>query len=101
MSTEVQQSDVRRLVDENRFVLVENGEEIGLIDYRIDGPDIHLIHTEIDPHRRRSGLGGRFVREVLDSIRRDTDLAVVADCPFVAEFLRKNPAYRELEAGGQ
>lgn len=101
MSTHVQQSDVRQLDADNRFVLLQDGGEIGLIDYRIDGSNIHLIHTEIDPHLRGDGLGEGFVREVLDRIRRDTELSVVADCPFVADFLQANPAYRELEASGQ
>jgi hypothetical protein len=40
------------------------------------------------------------VQDVLDAIRTDTDYRVVADCPFVADWLGHHPEYRELEERG-
>jgi hypothetical protein len=98
-------SDVRHLPGQNRYVFEKDGVEVGLTDYwlgapRATGRDIHITHAEIDPHRRGSGLGGEMVQEVLDVIRTETDYRVVAECPFVVEWLVHHPEYRELEERG-
>lgn len=82
---------------ESQYLFSVDGEEVGLADYRVIGEEIHIIHTEITPRLRGSGLGARMVRQVLDSIRNETDYRVIADCGFVREFLRRNPEYAELQ----
>ena len=90
-------SDLRNHLAENQYLFSVDGEEVGLADYRVIGDEIHIIHTEITPRLRGSGLGARMVRQVLDSIRDETDYRVVADCGFVRDFIRRNPEYAELQ----
>lgn len=93
MSTELQ-----HLADQNRYVYLEDGEQVGITDYQLRGRNILLTHTEVDPRLRGEHIGSAMVQGVLDSIRADTDYRVVAACPFVEEWLAEHPDYRELES---
>ena len=93
-------SVVQHLEGQNRYILEKDGKQVGLTDYRISGSRIHLYHTEIDPHLRGAGLGGEMVQQVLDQIRVTTDYRVVAECPFVIDWIDQHPDYQELELRG-
>ncbi|MCU1545228.1 MAG: hypothetical protein JWP30_328 [Homoserinimonas sp.] len=88
------------LPQQSRYVFTVNGEDVGLTDYVRRGDAIYLTHTEITPDRRGDGLGENMVRQILDGLRTETDARVVADCPFVREFMNTNPEYQELETRG-
>ncbi|MCY7325817.1 MAG: N-acetyltransferase [Microbacteriaceae bacterium] len=90
-------TELRNRVAESQYLFSVDGEEVGLADYRVIGDEIHIIHTEITPRLRGSGLGALMVRQVLDSIRDETDYRVVADCGFVRDFIRRNPEYGERQ----
>jgi predicted GNAT family acetyltransferase len=89
---------VQHLPGQNRYIFEKDGEEVGLIDYTRRGGSIVLTHSEIDPQLRGHGLGDRMVQEVLEEIRTDTDYTIVAECPFVADWLERHPEYLELQA---
>jgi predicted GNAT family acetyltransferase len=89
---------VQHLPGQNRYVFSKDGSDVGLIDYSMRGRSIVLTHSEIDPNLRHSGLGDEMVRDVLDEIRETSDLRVVADCPFVVDWLERHPDYQELES---
>ncbi|HEV7956488.1 MAG: N-acetyltransferase [Microbacteriaceae bacterium] len=91
-------TDLQRLAGQSRYVFSSNGVQVGVIDYVVRGTAIHLIHAEIDPRSRGAGLGAQMVQGVLEMIRAETDYRVVADCPFVIDFLRRHPDYQELES---
>ena len=83
--------------EKSRYVLVQDGEEVGITGYALRGNAIHLTHTEIDPAHRDQGLADTMVRAVMDDIRRTTERKVVAACPYVVEWLASNPDYQDLE----
>ncbi|MEF2976278.1 GNAT family N-acetyltransferase [Subtercola sp. YIM 133946] len=91
MSTEIENRH-----DQNRYVLLVDGEEAGLIDYQLRGDAIVLVHTEVDPTQRLQGLAGELVKGALDDIRTTTSLKVVAQCPFAAHWIDEHPEYQEL-----
>jgi predicted GNAT family acetyltransferase len=88
---------VQHLPGQNRYLFEKDGEDVGLIDYTMRGHSIVLTHSEIDPQLRGGGLGDEMVQSVLDEIRADTDYRVVAECPFVVEWVERHPDYQELE----
>ena len=61
---------------------------------------MHITHTEIDPQLRGAGLGAAMVQNILDLVRIETAYRVVAECPFVVEWLDQHPEYHELEERG-
>lgn len=93
-------SAVQHLPAQNRFVFEKDGTQVGLTDYWLHGNAMHITHTEIDPRLRGGGLGAEMVQGVLDQVRTETGYRVVADCPFVVDWLRQHPEYHELEERG-
>ncbi len=89
-------SDVIQNQELDRFELVIDGELAGYSEYRIVGTDLIFTHTEILSDERERGLGGRLVRDALDQVREHTDYRVVAQCPFVAHWLKQHPDYQDL-----
>ena len=88
---------VRRNEDGRRYELVsDEGELIGLIDYRVTDSVIDLFHAETNPAHGGKGYGSMLAKGALDDIRARGGLTVRAGCSFVAEFLDKNPEYRDL-----
>lgn len=67
-------------------------------NYRWDGDLLVIFHTEVPSELRGRGIGDRFVRGVLDEVRR-RKLKVVPLCWFVLEFVERNSEYRDLRAG--
>lgn len=90
-------TELKHRSEQNRYVFLMDGEEVGETGYELRGDAMHLTHTEVDPDRRGEGIADSMVRAVFDDIRSSTDLRVVAACPFVVEWLERNPDYRNLK----
>ena len=90
-------TELTQVPSQNRFLFTRDGVQVGHVDYLMRGNAIHILHTEIDPALRGQGLGGQLVQSVLEKIRTETDLKVVAICPFTAHWLESHPEYRDLE----
>lgn len=95
--------EVRDVRAGHRFVLVVDGALAGTAQYRLDGDDVAILHTEIDPDYEGRGLGSAFVREVLRQVA-DRGVAVLPYCPFVRAYLQRHgdlvhlvPAARRAE----
>ncbi|HET6951497.1 MAG TPA: GNAT family N-acetyltransferase [Acidimicrobiales bacterium] len=89
--------DVRHNADRSRYELYVGGEVVGIADYRPTGGALLFPHTEIDWSHRGRGLGAVLVRAALDDVRAGGH-HIVAGCWYVAEFIDRNPDYRDLLA---
>jgi len=84
--------------DERRYELLVGGESAGELVYRDRGGGVlAFLHTEVDPARRRRGLGAQLVAGALDGAR-GRGLKVVPICPFVDAYVRLHPEYGDLVA---
>jgi uncharacterized protein len=82
--------------EEHRYELLVANEHAGELVYRERGGKVvAFLHTEVDPARRRRGLGSLFVREALDDARA-RGLRVVPVCPFVDAHVKRHPEYDDL-----
>jgi predicted GNAT family acetyltransferase len=90
-------SVVQHLPAQNRYLFEKDDKQVGLIDYTMHGNTIVLLHSEIDPEQRHSGLGDEMVEKVLDTIRTETDFRMIPECPFVADWIERHPDYEDLE----
>jgi predicted GNAT family acetyltransferase len=79
-----------------RYVILVDGERVGLTAYELRDNAIVFVHTEIDPERRERGLADQLVRSALDDVRATSARRVVAECPYVARWLRMHPDYQDL-----
>jgi hypothetical protein len=82
-------------VSRNRFELEEDGE-VAYLEFEVDGSGwMTLWHTEVPPALRGRGVAGTLARTALD-YARDNSLKVDVICPLVANFIEKNPEFRNL-----
>lgn len=93
-------TEIKREPERSRYLLLSEGEQVGVTEYLLRGNAILLTHTEIDPARRGEGLADTMVRGVLDDIHDTTESRVVAACPYVTEWFARNPDYRGLQKRG-
>jgi predicted GNAT family acetyltransferase len=89
--------NVQHNPDRSRYELVDNGETLGVADYRRHDGTWVFPHTEIIKSHRGRGLGAELVRGALDDVR-GAGGKVVAQCWFVVEFIDDNPSYQDLLA---
>ena len=92
------QVDVRRNESRSRYEAVVEGEVVGIADYRRDGGVVAIPHTEVDPAVRGQGVAAELVRAALDDIRAQ-GASVDPQCSYVADFIRRQPAYADLQPG--
>lgn len=81
--------------DVNRYLILEDGVQVGLAAYRRTEDAIDIVHTEIDPAHGGKGLGGKLVQGMLDQIRAEAG-TIIPSCPFVASWVDKHPDYEDL-----
>jgi len=89
-------AQVKHEPDLSRYTLWQDGEPVGLADYRLVGQELKFTHTEIDPAKRTHGLASILIEQALDDVRTRTDLTVVAACPFVADWIDQHAEYQDL-----
>jgi predicted GNAT family acetyltransferase len=87
--------DVTNNVDEDRYEIWADGVLAGFTTYRRSPGSVAFLHTEIDQRFERQGLAHQLIAGALDDSRR-RELAVLPFCPFVREFIARNPSYAQL-----
>ena len=81
----------------SRYEARLDGEVVGFCSYRLVGEEVLLPHAEVDPRVAGRGIGSALARGTLDDLRRQGH-RVVPLCPFVVDFIKKNPEYADLVA---
>jgi uncharacterized protein len=90
--------DVRHNPERSRYEMFLDGDQIGLLTYRVDGSTVITPHTEVDPAHGGNGYGTQLVRAALDDIR-GTGRSVRPVCSFVRRFISTHPEYQDLVEG--
>lgn len=65
--------------------------------YKLAPGVITFVHTEVPKELAGKGVGSTLARGALDQTRAK-GLKVVAQCPFIAAFIKKNAEYQDLLA---
>jgi predicted GNAT family acetyltransferase len=79
---------------QHRFEL-KAGEHIAVACYRLVPGVITFTHTEVPKELSGQGIGTKLAHGALDQVRA-RGLKVVAQCPFIAAFIGKNPEFAGL-----
>ncbi len=87
---------VRDNPKEHRFELVVDGVT-AFAEYKRAPGRITFVHTVVPDSLGGRGVGSALARGALELVRA-TGEKVVAECPFIAGFIRKHEAYRSLLA---
>lgn len=80
---------------ELRYEVVDDGELLGVLRYRLEPGVVVLVHTDVAPAAEGRGVGSRLVAGALDDIRL-RGLRVVPLCPFAAAYVRRHPEHADL-----
>lgn len=83
--------------ERERYEIRKGGELVGHATARRRDGVVTMPHVEIAPAYRGQNLASHLVRAALDDIESRGE-RLVALCPFVVAFLRRNPRYQQLKA---
>jgi len=83
--------------DRSRYALLQDGEVIGVAEYRLHEDAIVFTHTEVDPAKREKGMASTLVQTALDDVRDHSERRVIASCPYVKSWLSEHPDYADLQ----
>ena len=89
-------SDLRQNTELHRFEFDAEGGT-ALAFYRLNGDVMAITHTEVPAAVRGRGIGSQMMRAVLGDVRAQ-GLKVVPRCPFVADYIGRNPEFADLLA---
>lgn len=84
--------------EQHRYVLSENGEFLGEVEYDRQGDTLHLVRAEVPIEKRGQGLGIPLVKGSLQAIKDEGGLSVVPVCPYIAKYMMKNREFEDLLA---
>jgi uncharacterized protein len=79
-----------------RFELDADGHT-AVAHYRLSPPIITFTHTEVPTELSGRGIGSALARGALEIVRAE-GLKVVAQCPFIRDFIEKHPEFQDLLA---
>ena len=82
--------------DRSRYELMVDGHT-AFAAYKIDDDVITFTHTVVPPALEGRGIASRLILFALTDVR-DRGLSVIAQCPFVAVYIRKHPEWADLLA---
>ena len=89
---------VRHNTSASRFE-VETPAGLAVAEYRRAKGLIVFTHTEVPETEEGEGIGSRLAEAALDWARAEGD-PVMPLCPFIAAYIRRHPAYRDLVMDG-
>ena len=78
-----------------RFELVVDDQVAGVAEYRRNGTEISLTHTEVDPAFEGRGLGSVLARGVLDAVGAE-GATVLPYCTFMRGYIERHERYLDL-----
>ncbi len=88
--------EVKDNVARSRYELEVDGHT-AFIDYYHDGAVRVLTHAEVPPELRGGGIAGKLTAGALALVRARGE-KIVPRCPYVVQFIERNPQYQDLVA---
>jgi len=81
---------VENNVEAGRFEIHQD-DALAFLQYQRTADSVVMVHTEVPKALAGRGLASLLAKTALDWARVE-GLRVVANCPFVREYIRKHPA---------
>lgn len=79
----------------DRFSIIENGEELGFISFVDDGQTMTIDHTEVSDQLKGQGAGKKLVERAVE-YARDEGKSVVPQCAFAHSVIEKTPEFQDV-----
>lgn len=81
--------------EKQRYEIHVDGTFAGFTQAVVHGEVVTMPHTKVFDEFEGQGLASRLVTGALDDIRA-RGLTIIAECPYVAQFVVKHPDYSDL-----
>jgi len=88
--------DIRNNPEQNRYEAWLGDELAGYAEYELRDESIVFVHTVVEDQYEGEGVGSTLARGALDDVRRDGELEVVVQCPFIKEWISRHSDYEHL-----
>ena len=72
-----------------------DGQRVGVSRFRPGSGQVTFTHTEVEPEFEGKGVGSTLAKRALDDVRARGE-KVIAQCPFIKEYIERHPAYADL-----
>ena len=92
------QATITNDTDDFRYELRLNGDLAAFAAYVIKGGIIDFNHTVTRDEYRGHGVATQLLRAALEDVRERGEHKVRASCGFCADFVEKNPEFKDLLA---
>jgi len=89
MANEVTNNEARK-----RYEVHADGG-IAVAYYELRGDTVAFVHTVVPEQLQGRGLASRLIQAALADVRNH-GLKVIAECPFVARYIERNPEEQDL-----
>lgn len=73
----------------SRFEAAVDGK-LARLDYRVEQGTVFLLYVEVPEEEQGRGIASKLTQAAL-KFARDNGLTVVAQCPFIASYVRRHP----------
>lgn len=90
--------DIINNVSMSRYELPIADGAVAVSYYKLEGPRVVLLHTEVPHEFGGQGIGKRLAHAVFETLRAEGK-RVVAKCPFMARYAAGNPEYAAMLDG--
>jgi uncharacterized protein len=70
-------------------------ERLALLEYKVTGTLMTLLHTEVPESLNGKGFGGKLVKFALEYAEQN-NLDVVAQCEFAQSYIKRHKEYSPL-----
>ena len=87
--------DVVDDAERGRWIATIDAETIGELTYRFVGGRVVLLSTQVNRAYRNHRVATELVARALEGIR-ESGKTITIICPFVGEFIARNPEYLDL-----
>src|ERR1700754_1591816 len=96
MATKAENIAVVNNEAEERFQ-AKLGGKVAYLQYHKGAGHIIFIHTEVPEEMEGKGIGSKLVKAGLEHAKTER-VRIVAQCPFVASYIRRHQEYQSLLA---
>lgn len=78
------------------FNIYDEDGKVGEMIFDIEGKDLTVYHTEVEPEKEGKGYAKLLLDSMVDYVRKN-NLMVIPMCPYVhAQFLRHEDLYKDI-----
>lgn len=74
-----------------KFLIMEDGEQLGEMEISIKGDNLTVYHTEVLPKAEGKGYAKKLLEAMVEYVRKNA-LKVIPLCPYVHAQFKRHPA---------